>query len=125
MLAWHCGLKQTSRLIIDENENLKRVLFLVFLALIAMPAEAAVVGVPSIIDGDTMDIHGEHIRLFGIDAPEGKQVCQVQGKPIRCGQVAAKAVDAIIGRRPFSCTPEDRDQYSRTVATCYLEDGSE
>ena len=86
----------------------------------ALPAEAAVVGVPSIIDGDTLDIHGERIRLFGIDAPEGKQVCQVQGKPIRCGQVSANALDVMIGRRPISCTPEDRDQYGRTVAVCYL-----
>jgi hypothetical protein len=30
----------------------------------------------SIIDGDTLEIHGTRIRLWGIDAPESNQLCR-------------------------------------------------
>jgi endonuclease YncB( thermonuclease family) len=33
-------------------------------------------GQASIIDGDTLEIHGTRIRLWGIDAPETNQLCR-------------------------------------------------
>jgi endonuclease YncB( thermonuclease family) len=33
-------------------------------------------GQASIIDGDTLEIHGAWIRLWGIDAPESSQLCR-------------------------------------------------
>ena len=47
------------------------------------------------IDGDTIDIHGERIRLFGIDAPESRQTCTdaARDTTYRCGQRAAEALD--------------------------------
>ena len=36
-------------------------------------AEAPIVGTASIIDGDTIEVHGTRIRLHGIDAPESSQ----------------------------------------------------
>ena len=36
---------------------------------------ADISGLPRIIDGDTIEISGERIRLHGIDAPESSQSC--------------------------------------------------
>jgi len=59
------------------------------LALIATPALADVAGIATVIDGDTLEIHGQRIRLHGIDAPESRQLCRLDGKPWQCGKDAA------------------------------------
>ncbi len=42
------------------------------LCLLVTPALADVTGVASVIDGDTIEVHGQRIRLHGIDAPESR-----------------------------------------------------
>ncbi len=54
---------------------------IVILCLIATPALADVTGIASVIDGDTIEVHGQRIRLHGIDAPESRQLCRLDGKP--------------------------------------------
>jgi endonuclease YncB( thermonuclease family) len=76
------------------------------------------VGVASVIDGDTLDLHGTRIRLWGIDAPEGRQMCQRDGQPWRCGQAAALALSDRIGRRPVHCEARETDRWGRLVAIC-------
>ena len=34
-----------------------------------------ITGYAKVIDGDTIKINGNKIRLYGIDAPENKQIC--------------------------------------------------
>ncbi len=41
------------------------------LCLLTTPALADLAGVASVIDGDTIAVHGHRIRLHGIDAPVG------------------------------------------------------
>ena len=79
---------------------------------------ANVVGVASVIDGDTIEIHGQRIRLHGIDAPEASQLCELGGKPWRCGQASANALAEYIGGRTVTCEPRARDRYGRLVAAC-------
>lgn len=78
------------------------------------------VGVPSVIDGDTIEIHGTRIRLYGIDAPESAQMCfDGSGKKYRCGQRSSLALaDFLDAHRPTSCIEVGRDQFRRMVAVC-------
>ena len=51
---------------------------LVFLTVISIttPLFADMIGIPRVIDGDTLNIRGARIRLHGIDAPESRQLCR-------------------------------------------------
>ena len=99
-------------------------LIAVFLAATAGVASAFVqspiVGIASVIDGDTLEIHGQRIRLHGIDAPEAGQFCEKDGKQYRCGQQAALALADKIGRATVRCEHRDIDHYKRIVAVCSL-----
>ena len=75
---------------------------------------------PIVVDGDTIEIHGQRIRLDGIDAPESAQLCRDSvRKPYRCGQKASFALaDFLEGHRQTYCVEVDRDHYGRIVAVC-------
>ena len=77
-------------------------------------------GVASVIDGDTIEICGQRVRLYGIDSPESSQLCmRPTGERWRCGQQASFALANLIGRSIVSCQPRDRDRYGRIVAVCF------
>ena len=77
------------------------------------------VGQAGVVDGDTLEVHGTRIRLWGVDAPESSQLCQGADSDLyRCGAKAANDLDTFIARRPVNCMPVAEDQYRRTVATC-------
>jgi endonuclease YncB( thermonuclease family) len=77
-------------------------------------------GQATITDGDTVEIHGARIRLWGIDAPESDQLCRDQDSArYHCGSHAANELSNFIARRPIDCIEVDRDQkWGRPVAVC-------
>lgn len=80
----------------------------------AFAQQSEIVGVPSVIDGDTLEIHGTRIRLSGIDAPEHDRHCG----QVNVGQRAAHALDDLVQSRTVSCVAQGLDRYGRTVAMC-------
>lgn len=82
-----------------------------------VPAQIASVGV-RIIDGDTIAIGDERIRLFGIDAPEHNQLCTLNGQTTACGYEAGRMLEGLIGVTEPNCVPRSTDRYGRTVAVC-------
>jgi len=73
----------------------------------------------SVVDGDTLDIHGQRIRILDIDAPESRQLCtQQDGKQWRCGQKPALALSDWIGQQTVSCETTKKDKYRRWLARC-------
>ena len=95
-------------------------LLLVFSVIGPASARDRITGVASVIDGDTIEIHCQRIRLFGIDAPESSQLCiRASGERWRCGQRASFALADRIGRASVNCWPRDLDRYGRVVAVCF------
>ncbi|WP_458180949.1 thermonuclease family protein [Bradyrhizobium sp. 14AA] len=55
------------------------------------------IGQASVIDGDTLEIHGKRIRLWAIHAPESSQLCHGDDNlPYRCGAKAANELGKFI-----------------------------
>lgn len=84
---------------------------------------ADVQGVASVHDGDTFTVAGIKIRLFGVDAPEMAQTCQMpDGSDWACGRWSRDEVRRILAGVDLRCVKQDRDKYGRMVARCYLQD---
>ncbi len=54
--------------------------------------QGSVSGRAFVVDGDTLDVRGHRVRLWGVDAPEGRQLCaRSDGQGYACGRAAARA----------------------------------
>ncbi len=81
-------------------------------------------GTARVIDGDSLEVGGQEIRLFGIDAPEFSQDCQSSTKTgtFSCGREALKHLKRLIGGRVVHCDGWEMDKFQRLLATCKAGD---
>ena len=94
------------------------------LILAASAANAVIIaGRASVIDGDTIQIHGEIIRLIDIEVPESDEYCvQALGDVSwQCGQEAKLALTDLIGASVVTCDTETQDRYGRHLARCDVD----
>ena len=91
------------------------------LLLISAAYAEPIAGQATVIDGDTIEVHGERIRLNGVDAPESRQDCErADGSVYRCGKDAAFALSDFIARGTVFCERRGVDRYKRTIAVCQV-----
>lgn len=82
-------------------------------------AGADLAGAVRVVDGDTLEVSGARVRLFGVDAPEDAQACrEADGAPWPCGDWATDAARARWEGREAACEVLETDRYGRAVARC-------
>jgi endonuclease YncB( thermonuclease family) len=75
--------------------------------------------VSCVIDGDTIVMNGERIRLAGIDAPENDQTCtEAAGRQYACGKASAAFLRDLLTKGNVSCQSTGKDRYGRTLGVC-------
>ena len=78
-------------------------------------------GKAKIIDGDTIHIGQNKIRLHGIDAPEINQTCSIEKIIWKCGIDSSQALESIISEKEVECEIVNIDRYKRFVAICFVK----
>jgi endonuclease YncB( thermonuclease family) len=78
---------------------------------------SALVGTPSVVDGDTLRFGSHSVRLFGIDAEE-------RNEPN--GPRATDGLRRIVASTSsIRCEPTGDRTHNRVVATCYTKEGKD
>ena len=78
-----------------------------------------------VTDGDSLRFGKEKIRLFGIDAPEIKQMCKNEfSENYSCGEEAKKYLNMYIQsaaeiKKKIYCYYSERDRYNRILGECF------
>lgn len=80
------------------------------MAVSASAIAGELIGHPEIVDGDTIVIDGQRVRLLGMDTPEYDQ---------EYGRDATEALTTLVAGRELRCEWSERDQYDRLLAWCY------
>jgi endonuclease YncB( thermonuclease family) len=81
-------------------------------------------GQARVIDGDTIEMEGAVIRLFGIDAAETGQRCVTsKRKFVRPGDAASDRVGALV-KEGVTCKGDEFDAYGRLIGICTTLSGA-
>ena len=79
----------------------------------------SLVGKATVVDGDTLRMGADRVRLVGIDAPELAQTClDAAGTEWRCGGAARDQLRRLVGSVDLTCALHGRDRFDRLLASC-------
>lgn len=84
----------------------------------ADPYPPTITGSGDPIDGDSLWVGREEVRLKGIDAPEWRQDCEKSGARWDCGEAARDELVRAIGDDEVTCAIVERDVYGRMLGRC-------
>ena len=89
-----------------------------------LPPVAADGSIVRPIDGDSLRVGGEEIRIAGFDAPEWGQICETgAGLPWPCGLMARRELARLVRTGGLECQRVGTDRYGRTLAHCRVAAG--
>lgn len=71
-----------------------------------------------VIDGDTIEVNAEKIRIHGIDAPEKGQPCKKNGATYNCGAASKEYLKLLITGATVSCDNRGKGRWGRRIAVC-------
>ncbi|MDC3100895.1 thermonuclease family protein [Pelagibacteraceae bacterium] len=94
-------------------------LLFILICFSAVSSGKTIFGKAKVIDGDTIHIYKNKIRLHAIDAPETNQTCNKNNKVWSCGIESTKFLKKLIGKNKIECITTGKDQYNRFIGICY------
>jgi len=104
---------------------MKKIFFIICVILFLTSTNSfskTIIGNARVIDGDTININNNKIRLHGIDAPETKQTCKLDSVDWFCGKQSTEELKKIINNQSVECKVNDIDIYNRYVAICLVNE---
>ncbi len=94
-------------------------LFLILITLSTVLSSKTIFGNANVIDGDTIHINKNKIRLHAIDAPEINQTCNKNSRVWNCGVESTKFLKELIGKNKIECITQGKDRYNRFIGICF------
>ena len=83
--------------------------------------QGSVAGTARVIDGNTISIRQQRVRIAAIDACDMQQSGLLNRKTWPCGLVARSYLRKMIDGKHVFCRTVDVDRYKHTVGQCYLQ----
>ena len=96
-------------------------LLVILLFWVSSVASADLTGTALIVDGDTIAISGNKIRLSGIDTPEKNQTCRKASVTWGCGYEATETLRGWTYTKEVRCVGDTKDRYGRLIANCFVD----
>lgn len=87
-------------------------------------SDTSISGTPDVIDADVLKFGTQRVILWGLDAPEKNQTCQLNGQLWGCYDAAFRYLQLLAGRGEVTCTYKSGpDPFGRRFGVC--ESGGE
>ena len=76
-------------------------------------------GSPEVIDADVLKFGTQRVILWGVDAPEKNQTCQMNGQLWGCYDASFRYLQLLAGRGEVTCTyKSEPDPFGRRFGVC-------
>lgn len=80
-----------------------------------------ITGPAKVLDGNTLDVGGTVVRLYGIQTPHPKQLCRThKNKDQQCGRIAVLTLIDMVRGPDVRCEDRGADAQGRLQGVCFV-----